>query len=54
LNITDKDHSGGGKTRIDMWDGSKWVPQSDWSAEYSELVWATVRASTAEYVKSGK
>jgi branched-chain amino acid transport system substrate-binding protein len=54
LNITDKDHSGGGKTRIDMWDGSKWVPQTDWSAEYSDLVWATVKASSAEYVKSGK
>src|SRR5574337_561288 len=39
VTVTAKDHGGGGKTRIDMWDGSKWVPQSDWTAAYSDVVW---------------
>jgi len=54
LNITEKDHSGGGKTRIDMWDGKMWVPQTDWISENTDLVWKTVKASSAEYVKSSK
>jgi branched-chain amino acid transport system substrate-binding protein len=33
LTVTAKDHGGGGKTRIEMWDGTKWVVQSDWSAD---------------------
>jgi branched-chain amino acid transport system substrate-binding protein len=30
MTVTAKDHGGGGKTRIEMWDGAKWVPQTDW------------------------
>ena len=25
VTVTPQDHGGGGKTRIEMWDGSKWV-----------------------------
>jgi len=35
-----------------MWDGSKWVPQSDWSAEYADLVWSTVKQHSGEFAKS--
>jgi len=52
LTVTGKDHGGGGKTRIEMWDGSKWVPQSDWSAEYADLVWSTVKQHSGEFAKS--
>jgi len=52
LNVTAKDHGGGGKSRIEMWDGAKWVPQSDWIADYSDLVWSTVKQHSAEYAKS--
>ena len=31
VTVTAQDHGGGGKTRIEMWDGEKWVPQTDWS-----------------------
>jgi len=54
LTITAKDHGGGGKTRIDMWDGTKWVAQTDWSADYSDLVWATVKKYSAEFSKAGQ
>ena len=54
LTVTAQDHGGGGKTRIDMWDGSKWVPQTDWFVDYSDLVWATVKQHSGEYAKSGK
>ena len=36
--MTAKDHGGGGKTRIEMWDGTKWVPQTDWIAAYDDVV----------------
>jgi branched-chain amino acid transport system substrate-binding protein len=54
LTITAKDHGGGGKTRIDMWDGAKWVPQTDWFADYTDLVWSTVKLHSADFAKSGK
>jgi branched-chain amino acid transport system substrate-binding protein len=54
LTLTAKDHGGGGKTRIDMWDGSKWVPQTDWFADYTDLVWSTVKQHSAEFAKSGR
>jgi branched-chain amino acid transport system substrate-binding protein len=53
LTVTAKDHGGGGKTRIEMWDGTKWVPQSDWYADYTDLVWSTVKQHSAEFAKSG-
>ena len=54
LTVTAKDHGGGGKSRIDMWNGTKWVPQGDWAADYSDLVWSTVKKHSAEFSKSGQ
>lgn len=54
VTVTAKDHGGGGKTRIDMWDGSKWVPQSDWIAAYGEEVDKVVKEQSAEYLKTAK
>ena len=54
VTVTAKDHGGGGKTRIDMWDGSKWVPQSDWIAAYTDVVDKVVKEQSAEFAKSGK
>jgi branched-chain amino acid transport system substrate-binding protein len=50
--VTATDHGGGGKTRIEMWDGAKWVPETDWIAGFSEEVWKVVKESSAEYAKS--
>jgi branched-chain amino acid transport system substrate-binding protein len=54
VTVTAKDHGGGGKTRIDMWDGSKWVPQSDWISAYTDVVDKVVKEQSAEFAKSGK
>jgi branched-chain amino acid transport system substrate-binding protein len=54
ITVTAKDHGGGGKTRIDMWDGTKWVPQTDWFADYTGLVDTLVKANSADFLKSGK
>ncbi len=54
VTVTAKDHGGGGKTRIDMWDGSKWVPQSDWIAAYGDVVETVVKEQSAEFAKSQK
>lgn len=54
VNVTAKDHGGGGKTRIDMWDGAKWVPQSDWIAAYTDVVDKVVKEQSAEFAKTGK
>ena len=52
LNITSKDHGGGGKTRIEMWDGAKWVAQTDWFSDYNDLVWSTVKHHSGEFAKA--
>ena len=52
LTVTAKDHGGGGKTRIDMWDGAKWVPQNDWSAAYVDVVQEIVKKESGEFAKS--
>lgn len=54
VTVTAKDHGGGGKTRIDQWDGTKWVPQSDWIAAYGDVVDAVVKEQSAEFAKTAK
>jgi branched-chain amino acid transport system substrate-binding protein len=49
ITVTAEDHGGGGKTRIEMWDGKTWVPQTDWIAAYSDVVWDVVKESSAKY-----
>jgi len=43
------DHQGGGMGRVAQWDGSRWVPQSDWFAADQELVWSLIRAESAKF-----
>jgi len=54
VTVTAKDHGGGGRTRIDMWDGKQWVPQSDWIAAYTDVVDKVVKEQSAEFLKSTK
>lgn len=54
VTVTAKDHGGGGKTRIEMWDGTKWVPQSDWFSAYEDVVGELVQQQSAEFAKGGK
>ncbi|ODU75294.1 MAG: branched-chain amino acid ABC transporter substrate-binding protein [Bordetella sp. SCN 68-11] len=54
ITVTAKDHGGGGRTRIEMWDGAKWVPKSDWFADYTDLVWGIVKQHSAEFAKANK
>ena len=49
VTITSEDHGGGGKTRIEMWDGSKWVPQTDWYSGYDDEVWSIVREQSSNF-----
>ncbi|MBC7164204.1 MAG: ABC transporter substrate-binding protein [Roseovarius sp.] len=49
ITVTPEDHGGGGKTRIEMWDGKTWVPQTDWIAEYTDIVWDVVKESSSKY-----
>lgn len=52
ITVTAQDHGGGGKTRIEMWDGGKWLPQTDWIAGFQDDVWAVVKVQSADYAKS--
>lgn len=52
ITVTAQDHGGGGKTRVEMWDGSKWVPQTDWISAYQDEVWSVVKEQSADYLKS--
>ena len=49
ITVTAKDHGGGGKTRIEMWDGKAWVPQTDWISEFTDVVWDVVKKSSSKY-----
>jgi branched-chain amino acid transport system substrate-binding protein len=49
ITVTAEDHGGGGKTRIEMWDGESWVPQTNWIAEYTDVVWDVVKESSSKY-----
>ncbi len=51
ITVTGEDHGGGGKTRIEMWDGETWVPQTDWISAYSDVVWDVVKESSEKYGK---
>ena len=49
VTVTSSDHGGGGKTRIEMWDGEKWIPQTEWIAAYTDIIWEVVRKSSSNY-----
>ncbi len=51
VTVTPQDHGGGGKTRIEQWDGETWVPLTDWSADYLDVVWEVVKESSSKYVQ---
>lgn len=54
ITITASDHQGGGKTRIAEWDGSKWVPKSEWQSAYSDLIWKVIKEHSAKYASDTK
>jgi branched-chain amino acid transport system substrate-binding protein len=45
------DHEGGGKVRVQQWDGEKWVSISDWIDPYTDLVWEEIKKSSAKYAQ---
>ncbi|MBS4045991.1 MAG: ABC transporter substrate-binding protein [Alphaproteobacteria bacterium] len=49
ITVTASDHGGGGRTRIEMWDGATWVPQTDWIAAYQDVVWKVVKQSSSKF-----
>jgi len=49
VTVTPQDHGGGGKTRIEQWDGANWVPLTDWSADYIDVVWEVIKESSAKF-----
>jgi branched-chain amino acid transport system substrate-binding protein len=49
LTITPEDHQGGGAGRISQWDGSAWVPVSEWAPAYQDVVRAEIESSAAKY-----
>lgn len=52
VTVTAKDHGGGGKTRVDMWDGKKWVSQTDWISSYPDVIKQIVDKESAEFAKN--
>jgi len=51
--LSKTDHQGGGMGRVAQWDGKRWVAKSDWIAADQDLVWQLIKASSAEFKKSG-
>ena len=52
--ITPQDHQGGGKGRISQWDGSKFVPITDWYSANQDVVWEEIKKYSSEFAKTGK
>ncbi len=50
VTVTSEDHGGGGKTRVEQWDGESWVPLTDWSAEYTDVVWEVIKESSEAFI----
>lgn len=53
LSTKPTDHQGGGMGRVAQWDGSRWVPKTDWLAADQDAVWELIRTSSAEFKKTG-
>lgn len=49
VTVTAEDHGGGGKTRIEQWNGETWVPLTDWSADYLDVVWDVIKESSSKF-----
>ncbi len=51
VTVTPIDHGGARKTRIESWDGSKWVKETDWFSAYDDIVWDIASKEAANYAK---
>jgi branched-chain amino acid transport system substrate-binding protein len=54
MTVTPEDHQGGGKGRISRWDGTKFVPQTDWFSANQDVVWAEIKKSAETFKITGK
>jgi branched-chain amino acid transport system substrate-binding protein len=54
MTSTKEDHQGGGKGRIARWDGSKFVPQTDWFTANQDIVWSEIHKYSEDFKKTGK
>lgn len=52
--VTPEDHQGGGQARVARWNGSKFVPATDWFSANQDVVWEEVRKYSSEFKKSGQ
>ena len=52
--VTKEDHQGGGQGRVARWDGTKFVPVTDWFTANQDIVWAEIRKYSEEFRRSGK
>ena len=53
LTTSRTDHQGGGRGRVAQWDGKRWVAKTDWLTADQDVVWQLIKASSAEFKKSG-
>jgi branched-chain amino acid transport system substrate-binding protein len=49
VTVTPQDHGGGGKTRIEQWNGKTWAPLTDWNADYLDVVWQVIKESSSKF-----
>jgi len=52
VTVTPEDHGGNSKTRIESWNGEKWVQETDWFSAYEDIVWSVAREAAEEYRKT--
>lgn len=51
--FTAQDHQGGGNARISEWNGKKWVPKTEWTNSYQDIVWKEIKKASDVFRKGG-
>ena len=51
IKLSCEDHEGGGKLRIQQWDGEKWEAASDWIEPNQELIRELYKESAEQFAK---
>ena len=54
MTITKEDHQGGGMGRVAHWDGTKFVPDTEFFSANQDVVWEEIRKYSEEFKKTGQ
>jgi len=51
ITLSAADHQGGGVARVSEWNGERWVPVSEWTSAYQDVVWEEIKRASDAFRK---